>query len=296
MSAELSQTIIRIQKAGVSVADSGKSNAPQVAETIQGRWGKLWGSSPTADAVPPPDFEGLQLGLVRIVKHELEKLVEIDDTYVHELTGDRKKRQARQQAAGEVVTKLSGIRSSVAGVYGKQASLDLFDDVTEMPSDPRMLYRVGKRVRDHLRDPEFRFSGEKLEGWDDPDREQLAAGLDRPLNRLGMALAGVSLERKESDKSLAEKTRTAENTRRTIRHAGGCLRSLYLLAGFDDLADKVLPKRRAPRSSGPADGDGEATEPETAGAPAAGDPAAGDPETETPAETGERSGPIGIVS
>lgn len=291
MSAELSQTIIRIQKDGVSVADSGKSNAPQVAAAFQGRWGKLWGSS------PPPDFEGLQLGLVRIVEHELGELVKIDDTYVHELTGDRKKRQARERAAGEVVAKLSGIRRSVEGVYGKDASLDLFDDVTQMPSDPRMLYRVGKRVRDHLRNPDFVFSGEKLEGWDDPDREQLAAGLDRPLNRLGMALAGVSLERKESDKSLAEKTRTAERTRRTIRHAGGCLRSLYLLAGFDDLADKVLPKRRAPRSSGPGDGDGESSaEPEAEGAPAAGVPEPSAPDTVRPADNGERSGPIGIVS
>ena len=67
--------------------------------------------------------------------------------------------------------------------------------------------------------------------------------------------------------------------------------SLYLLAGFDDLADKVLPMRRAPRSSGPGDGDGESTEPEATGTP---EPSA--PETVTPADNGERNGPIGIVS
>ena len=301
MSAELSQTLIQLQKDGVSVADSGRSNAPMVAEAIHGRWGKLWEASlaETAES-PPPDFLALQLGLAEIVKHDVGELFKIDDVYVHELTGDRRKREAREEASRTVVTKLLGIRSSVEGVYGKKASLDLFDGVTQMPADPRAIHLVGTRVRDQLRDPGFVFSGEKLEGWDDPDREKLAAALDRPLNRLGAALAGVSLERKESDKSLAEKTRTAESTRRTIRHAGGCLRFLYLLAGFDDLADKVLPRRRAPRRSGSADGDGEPTEPGVDDAPEDGTPVIGTsedgtPEAGTPTD-GERTGPIGIVS
>ncbi|MCP4247445.1 MAG: hypothetical protein GY778_10395, partial [bacterium] len=51
MSFELSSIITGLQKEGISVADSGKTNAQRVAAGLQKRFG----------GEQAPDFEGLQL-------------------------------------------------------------------------------------------------------------------------------------------------------------------------------------------------------------------------------------------
>ena len=262
-------------------------------ERLEDRWSKLWGASPTDPTeIPPPDFMGFQLNLVQMVEQGVVQLVKIDDAHVYELVQDTEKRKARERAAAAVAAKLSGIRSSVEGVYGKDASVKLFAKVTQMPTTPRAIHRVGTRVRDQLRDKSFVLSQEKLEGWDDPDRESLAAALDRPLNLLGAALAGIDIEVKDSKRSLLLKTRAVEETGRTIRGAAGCLASLYRLAGFDELADQILPRRR--RRGAAANGDEEPTDPPV-------DPDPQPAEDAAPSDDGEPSGsqpsgPIGIVS
>lgn len=190
-----------------------------------------------------------------------------------------------------------------------------------LPTVPRRLYRVGLRVHGRLSDPDYPVPEPRLPG-PAVDRQALADDLDVPLSLLGEALARLGRERTGSDSSLFDKNRIFERCRRTIRFAAGSLAGLYGLAGLDDLAVKIRPKRRARRRSGGPDsdgpgsgdqGDGQGTEDQgtseeaaapneeppkasESGAPA---PEAAKPEAVKPdaeASDSPASGPIGIVS
>ncbi len=140
-----------------------------------------------------------------------------------------------------------------------------------------MLLRLGRRVQKELREGDVDLSEVKFKGWDSPDPKEIATGFREPLNRLERSLTGVGSERAESDQSLVDKSRGISGYQRTIRDASRGLGALYRLAGLDELADKILPKRRAPRRS--AEPQGEPVSPEEAGAPA-------EPATDAPAPEG----------
>ncbi len=125
----------------------------------------------------------------------------------------------------------------------------------------------------------------RLPAWRPEDRIQLADGLKVSVDRLEQALDELEAERKSSDDSLLEKQRAIEGSDRTIRFGAVCLASLYSLAGLDELAAKVRPRRRAPRRrrsepTGP--------DPQPEKAPEA--PSSGDGEAERP------TGPTLVVS
>ncbi len=243
MSFELSSIITHLQKEGTSVAHSGKTNAQLVTTTLQQRFGDS-----------APDFLGLQLGLVELVENDLGRLLTTDATHVHGVVGNRLQIQERDAAFAATFEVLSAVRSAVEGVYGEASRVELFGDVSALPSDPLELHRLGARVQEQLRGEQFVLPAVRLPGFPPLVREELADGLKQPLDRLGQVLATLSLERKDADVTLLEKTEGIEEFRRTVRFAAGCFASLYGLAGLDDLAAKIRPKRRTPRrpnGSGP---------------------------------------------
>ncbi len=287
MSFELSSTITSLQKEGISVADSGKTNAQRVDAELQKRFG----------AEPAPDFVGMQLALVQLVEDDLGLLLATDNTHVHGVVGSRLQLRQRNAGFDEVFDSLSGIRGAVAAVHGETARIELFGDVSALPQVPLELHRLGIRVHDQLIDDSFVLPEVRLAGFTPLDQQAVAAGLKPPLDRFGQTLASLSLERKDADATLFDKNVGVEEFRRTVRYAAGCLASLYGLAGFDDLAARIRPKRRSSRLGGGGDTDGGG---ESGGA--AGE--SGGTSTEgsnsasgaSGAPSAEATGPIGIVS
>ncbi len=280
MPTELSHIITGLQKIAISVIDSGKTNAQRVAVALGVRFG---GDS-------PPDFLGVQLALVQVVEDDLSRVLSLDASHVSEVVGNHLKLVERDESYRDVFGVLSDVRSSVEGVYGIAVRHDLFGGVTALPSDPVVLHRLGLRVHDRVLDDDFVLPAVKLPGWQPLDRQQLAAGLEPPLSRLGSVLADLSLDRKGADGTLLDKNLGVDELRRTLRFSAGCLASLYGLAGFDDLAAKIRPRRRSPRR------------PEDTGTDAAGgdpgDSGDGSPEPSSGDDPGApaKTGPIGIVS
>ena len=80
MSFELSSTITSLQKEGISVADSGKTNAQRVGAALQKRFGTRQQGL---------DFVALQLAVARLVEDEMSLLLETDHTHVHEVVASR---------------------------------------------------------------------------------------------------------------------------------------------------------------------------------------------------------------
>jgi hypothetical protein len=291
MPVELSTTITRLLKDAASAAHSGQVHAVHVADLVAPRLAPL-----VPEGEPVPDLVAFQLTLARLVEAEREQLLEIDATHVAELTDARENRRLRDAAFDDLYDQLSAIQEAWNGVYVSGGST-LFDGVELLPQDPVVLHRLGERVHRRLAsaefvEPEARLAGQSL------NREALATELATRVDRLGTALSGVSVELKTADETLFAKQRAIDGCRRTLRFVASCLAGLYGLAGLDDLAAKVLPKRRAPRRSttedgGPADGtpDGPVTPPE--GGP---DPAAGDETGDGAPSAPPLSGPLGIVS
>ncbi|MCP3958422.1 MAG: hypothetical protein GY719_11265 [bacterium] len=250
MPAELSIILNRLKKEAASVAGSGRSNSPLVTETLSQR-------VVTPEGQSPPDFMALQLGLVWLVETELAQVETYDEALVEDLDEDRKHLLERIAEADEVYDVLSAIQDASQGVYGKEARLELFGQVDTLPRDPRLMVTVGKRVRRRLDDPEYSFPAPRLRGWALSERQELATDLGGKVNRLDGTVAALEDERKDSDNSRFIKVGAVENFRRTIRFTAGCLASLYGLAGLDDLAAKIRPKRRRRRNAG-GNGDEEA--------------------------------------
>ncbi|MEE8525864.1 MAG: hypothetical protein V3T72_18160, partial [Thermoanaerobaculia bacterium] len=283
----------RLQKDGTSAADSGKANAVNVAEVLTPLLAPL-----VPEGEPVPDLVAFQLGLARFVEAERDQLVALDQSHVTELSEDRESRRQRDAAYDGLYDQLSAIQDAWTGVYVAGAAAMLFDGVELLPQDPVALHRLGERVHTRLTsadfvEPEARLTGQSL------DREPLAAELGTWVGGLGTALAGVSRDLKDSDETLRTKQQAIDGFRQTLRFVARCLAGLYGLAGMDDLAAKVLPKRRASRRSGAKDGgapaggapDGPGTTPESGPDLASGD-AAGDGPPSGP----QLSGPLGIVS
>ncbi len=275
MSAELSAIITGFLKVGASVVQSGKSHYHKVAGKLGARVEPV-----LQEGQPMPDFEALQLGLVSLVESEIDKVVALDEAHVAELDENREQLQERRQAFPQLFDHLTGIQMSCEGIYGEAASLKLFGGVRLLPEDPVELHRVGKRVQSRLADPAYEITGQpRLPAWQPDDRIQLAEGLKVAVDRLEQALEELEAERKSSDDSLLEKQRAIEASGRTIRFGATCLASLYSLAGLDELAAKVRPKRRAPRRRG---GEPDATSPVPETVPEASPTGDGGSEAERP--------------
>ncbi|MCP3960639.1 MAG: hypothetical protein GY719_22580 [bacterium] len=255
MSFQLSATVTDLQKQGISVADSGKTNAKRVADAIVARFS---GRSRR----PLPDLVGIQLGLARLVEDDMQQLLALDTSHVHEVVGKRLQLQVRNESVTVVFGILTGIRDVVTGTYGQTTRVDLFGNVSAVPQEPVGLHRLGVRVHGRLLDADFRLPKVRFTGFPPLEREKVAAGLKKPLDRLGTAVSTLSLERKDVDVSLLDKNAGVEEFRRTVRFVAGCLSSLYGLAGFDDLAARIRAKRRAPRRPTPDGSGGENVAPE----------------------------------
>lgn len=277
MSTVLSNTITGLQKAAISVIDSGRTNAQRVATALSPRFES------------GPDFLDLQLAMAQVVEDDMHRLLLTDTSHVEGVVGNRLKIAERDQFTSEVFGVLSDVRSSVEGVYGTAARLDLFGGVTALPADPLVLHRLGSRIQSQLLSESFVLPPIKLAGWQPVDRQQLADGLEQPLGRLGSVLATLSVDRKGADGTLLDKTTGVEDFRRTVRFTGDCFASLYGLAGFDDLAAKVRPRRRSSRRPNAGGPDGAGSEPDSTGGNSSEAPADGE-------ASSEATGPIGIVS
>ncbi len=257
MSAELSIAFTHLEKEAVSLIGSGRTYAQQVTDN-------LVRIVTVAEGQPAPDFLALQLSLVQTVETGLQELATFDESLVQELDGDRDQLAERNAATAGLDDQLSRVQSACDGVYGKTATLKLFGYVETLPRNPRRLAKLGRRVHRRLEDQEFPLPEPLLKGWALSERQELATGLGDAVTRLYDALTALEGERKSSVGSRFVKASAADDFRRTLRYAGDCLASLYRLAGFDDLAARIRPKRRRRRrAAGEEEGEANETAPES---------------------------------
>ncbi len=272
MSVELSVILTRFKKDAMSIAASGRAHAQSVADVLDQR-------VVLEEGQPTPDFLVMQHSLVGMVEAELLQIETFDESLVGELDEDRDQLAERVSASAEVTDQLSSVQGAYGGVYGTEASLRLFGNVELLPRDPVVLSKLGRRVHRRLADPGYALPEAKIKGWALVGREIVASDLGSAVDRLDLALAVLSDERKVSDGRRFVKSGALDGFRRTLRYAADCLASLYGLAGFDDLAAKIRPTRRRRRRAAGGSGGEHGAAPATESSSQGGEDATPEPPT-----------------
>ena len=225
-----------------------------------------------ADAVPEGtaslSVAEAQYYVGRQIELDTERLRLGEHDHQKNLVGVDARRRERDAAVAEVYGVVLRTKGAFEKVFGPRTSVKLLGLDTQVPTDPARLFQTTDQARSWLRDPEVELPAVDLPGFTF-DREAMAAGLDRPLERLGSALAVLPREQKHSVDSLAIKLAGLQQLDQLIGRGARWLEALYDLCGMEKESDRVRPSSHRPREEAQAPAVEPEQSPETAATPAA---------------------------
>ncbi len=170
-----------------------------------------------------------------------DEMVRADETHERELADDAPARAERDEAAAAVTAKLVELREVLTGLYGQTLARTVLPEAA--PQDPVVLERFAGQVSTTLANvalPEPRVAGAQL------DVSVLADDISGAQTELRNRLDVVAREVREAQDTLAKKNRAIEQYDRAFQGVATVLTGLFVLAGQDELANKVRPSARRP--------------------------------------------------
>ena len=195
-----------------------------------------------SDVVPPGTtsltIEESQYHLGRQMEFEIEEVRRSDDDNVRQLVDLDAKRKERDRAVVEVYGTVLKTRQGFELTHGEGSGQQLLGLDTEVPDDPVRLFQTADRCRGWLRDPEIVLPEAKLTGFHF-DREEAAAGLDGPVDRLGRALEVLPWEEKHSVDTLVSKMTRMRRLDQLIGRGARFMEALYDVAGMEEESDRI---------------------------------------------------------
>ena len=145
----------------------------------------------------------------------------------------------RDRAVVEVYGTVLKTRQGFELTHGEGSGKQLLGLDTEVPDDPARLYQMADRCRSWLRDPSVELPEAKLKGFHF-DREEAAAGLDGPLDRLGGALTVLPQEEKHSVDTLVSKMTRMRRLDQLIGRGARFMEALYDVAGMEEESEETF--------------------------------------------------------
>lgn len=170
-----------------------------------------------------------------------DAMVAADATHEKGLSDDPAARAAHGEAAANLYGDLVDLRDITSGSYGPELASALFGGPT--PRDPVVLQRFGHEVAEQLlvtAFPAARQAGVSL------DRAAAANMLREKSMLLATQLEAVAREEREAQVTLVEKNRAIDAYDRVFQGVSTVLTGLFILAGQDELAERVRPSARRP--------------------------------------------------
>ncbi|MCP3963546.1 MAG: hypothetical protein GY719_37395 [bacterium] len=195
-----------------------------------------------ADVVPEGTtsitLEEAQHYLGRQLEHEIRAVRGLDDDHVETLIDSRDTRRERDDASAETYGVMLNTRRAFEALFGEGSGIRLLGLDIRVPDDPRRLYQTADRCRRWLRDPARPLPAVQVPGWRF-EREELAAGLDGPLQRLDRALEALPVDEKESVDTLVSKLISMRRLDQLIGRVARLMESLYDVAGMEGESDRL---------------------------------------------------------
>ena len=192
-----------------------------------------------------PDLAKFLHLLGRLLSSRAIKLVKASDAHEQEATDDAEPRERRDDNDRELRQELSGLRTTVQGVFG-DAGLRALAMWDPLPPGPDPLSRYAHNVQTALSKPGLALTPHRHPGAFEFRSAVYASSLQTRLEALDKALADVSRERAEADTTLVAKTEAmAAHDRDFVRFAG-LVEQAARAAGKTDLADRIRPSNGDP--------------------------------------------------
>ncbi len=212
------------------------------------------------------DFNLLQRVLGRMITASRQKLIDADKAHIDELTDDVGPRLVRDDVVDAVRHKLIEIRQLAQGLFGLAHAIEIVAVDGSTALQPEFLWRQAEHTLSRLRSPDLKRPKASTAAITF-DPLQLADELEPLVTALRQAIDGIEIDRREAAVSVEAKHGTMSDHDLLLGASGRIVTGLFLLAGRQDLANRIrvaLPRRRRQQPQ-----DGEETVP-TVSEPATG--------------------------
>lgn len=267
MSAKTSRKTLGYQVRSQSLTDALRTFNPQVAPVLRDLYAVT-----RQEGEPETDWEFQLEQDVRQLEHVVAESIVADHARGEHLELRVEGVEIRDVRTGLLRAHLLGVARRLARTHGRRA-LRRFGLDGALPEEAAGLLNLAVEVRRRLNDEKIALPAPllSLEALSRPD---LAAELDEPIRLVEEALGDLGLRRQEASMALVTKREKQDRLRRTFVSLARRMVGTYRLAGFDDLADRLLAAVRQAVRPAPSEPPGGET------------PEGESPESQAPANSG----------
>ncbi len=195
-----------------------------------------------------PELSFLQELLARRLARLATAVVFADEEIQGETSDLAAIKSEKASAAGELFEALFRLRSLVTGLHGSAASGAILGLGPRLPRDPMIVQRLAERALSKVAEPGFE-APPPADGAPGFDLAATVRRLEEPAARLRRALEAESREKRLAERRVIRKRDRLDDFDRAYRGTAGMLKAMYVMAGLDELAQKVRPslRRAAPQ-------------------------------------------------
>lgn len=193
------------------------------------------------DGEPSPDMayeERRQVWLGRWLVQNRERMVAADEVHQVQVRIERRMRRRRNEAASELEVKIRAVRTTFERVYGTGLTDEVIGVEGDLPDDPVVLLRYAQRITAVMADPELNLPEPRVKGSCMGPAEVIEE-LTPPLEVLNEVLAGLALQKRQTQRALKEKREAQEASEKASGKVARYFEALCAIAGLDFHAERV---------------------------------------------------------
>ncbi len=190
-----------------------------------------------------------------VLRAQNQSLAVAEETYVSEQADDPAVRARRDVTAAEVTAVVVRLRGRIESLFGTRG-LAAYGLEQVTPRQPQALAdHTGMAIK-LLREQPVQLEDPVLGRF---DSAEVANGLEAALAPLVEALHDTQREKRELESALIDRNRALADWSLRYRGVAGALTGMYLLAGAEELAQRIRPtvRRLTGQEPPPVDGDGD---------------------------------------
>lgn len=238
-----SRMVIRQQDETALIGEAALKNADTLAAALTERL-----QTHSQQAQPAQmDWKTILLDIGQFLVDAGESLLTRDQQLQQQRSIERQLRFDRDEASLQIRAQLRSLRFLVDEAFGKEKAKKIFPARADLQRiEAKVLLGVAIEAVELLRGSAYQWPD--LSGRSDLSTPaQILAALEPAIPRLKAAVTGLRPELRGAQHALGNKNRDFEATVEAMQRGGDFIFGLLRLAGFDDEADRLRPRRRRAR-------------------------------------------------